>query len=359
MKRNLLISTPSLDLSDNVSGISTVVSLIMKNRAYIYRPLVVGRRDNEPKLWSYYLSLLLKLLLLPYTFWSQKIALFHQNLPVDQKGIVREFWFHQVACLCRIPVVLHLHGGELLASGTGSKLLNAMLLRMFSRSAAILVLSNEEKQTLIKRFGNQLNILVFSNSVEMPTVQLDVALKKRPLQLLFMGRIHQSKGVHQIISALAALKHHCAFEFVLCGRGPELESVLQRCEDELSGFYIYKGVVSGSSKEALLKNAAIFLLPSSYEGLPMALLEAMSYGVVPVVTKVGAMSSLIQEHHSGLFVDIGSVDQLRESIQKLLSDPDSLQRYSVNAIEEIDKHYNLENYLKRLNRVYAEYTTNR
>ncbi|NJO25609.1 MAG: glycosyltransferase family 4 protein [Bacteroidia bacterium] len=103
---------------------------------------------------------------------------------------------------------------------------------------------------------------------------------------MFIGRISNTKGLDFIYTALSKLKKlNLNFKFIMAGAGPQQNEYVQKFASLLGNNFEFKGVVSGQTKTALYQSCHVFLLPSLFEGLPMSLLEAMSFGLVPVVTK--------------------------------------------------------------------------
>lgn len=108
--------------------------------------------------------------------------------------------------------------------------------------------------------------------------------------LLFLGRLHPKKNVHGLLAALARVKASCGlgnWQTVIAGwdqagYGVELTALVR--ELALAADVVFLGPVYGEKKDAALRNASAFVLPSFSEGLPMAVLEAWSYGLPVAMT---------------------------------------------------------------------------
>ena len=138
----------------------------------------------------------------------------------------------------------------------------------------------------------------------------------------------------------------------MAGKGPEENLFIQKFNDLLGTDFEFKGVVSGDQKTELLKKCNVFLLPSFYEGLPMALIESMSFGLVPVTTNVGSIKSVIENGKNGIFVSTHSSEEIAAAIEKLLKDKECLELLSKNARQFIFSNFNPEMYIARLNEIY-------
>ncbi|MDC0271296.1 glycosyltransferase family 4 protein [Akkermansiaceae bacterium] len=98
----------------------------------------------------------------------------------------------------------------------------------------------------------------------------------------------------------------------------------------------------------------LFLLPSYYEGLPNALLEAMTHGFVPVVTPVGLILNIIIDKINGLLVKANDSMSLAHAINRLKPDLGKAKELGNQARLTVKNKYSLEEYLKSINAIYGE-----
>ena len=95
-------------------------------------------------------------------------------------------------------------------------------------------------------------------------------------------------------------------------------------------------------------------LMSFFEGLPMSLIECMSFSVVPVTTPVGSISEIVREEENGLFIKVKDSDSISHQIDRLNNNRDLLEQLSMKAREYIFSHFNTDMYINRLNKTYAD-----
>jgi poly(glycerol-phosphate) alpha-glucosyltransferase len=139
----------------------------------------------------------------------------------------------------------------------------------------------------IRAYGLKTPIAIIPNGVELPSLQTSSPNSQtHKKQLLFLGRIHPKKGLAELISGWekSALK---GWDLIIVGwdDGNHLAGLQQQADDLGVGDSIsFPGPQYGEEKEALLRNADAFILPSFSEGLPMSVLEAWSYGLPVVMT---------------------------------------------------------------------------
>lgn len=352
---NILITAPSLETTRNVSGISSVVNTIVaENPEHRYFHFELGRPDSGEHRLVGILKLAGRIGYFPILLYQRRIQLMHLNLPFNKRGILRDYCFHFLCSLCRIPVLLHIHGGEYLMEGTKNRVVNRMAKKMFRNSKVVIVLSELERTALQQEHHFSL-AKVLPNAVLSCYNKISVSSLSSLPTLLFLGRIHESKGIRPLLRALAILRDRVAFRFILCGAGPLQDQVVQECSALLGDYFEYRGVVSGEQKLAVIQESDIFLLPSLYgEGLPVALLETMAAGLVPVVTNDGSIGTLVEDGVNGLIVDKNDDVQLSEKLFTLLQNLELLRRLSAAAHNSVVSKHNSQTYIRQLNALYQE-----
>jgi len=299
------------------------------------------------------LLLLKRLLLFPFALWKNHIKLVHQNFPFDPKGILREFIINQWCRLLRIPVVLHIHGGVFLMNKTSNKLYLFLVKEIFRNSRAVIVLSSREKESLSRNYQYP-NAFILENCIDVPLFAGIKKEKQFPAPtFLFMGRIHESKGLNDILEAFKLLKaDDLDFGFVLCGDGTLRKSIVPQFESILKDRFKYLGVVSGRDKLNAIRGADYFLLPSWFEGLPLSLLETMAAGLVPVVTNVGSINFFVKNEENGIFAAKKNPRELYQKMKMLILNPDLYETFSMNAKNTIAERCDIQDYIFQLNFIY-------
>ena len=173
------------------------------------------------------------------------------------------------------------------------------------------------------------------------------------LRLLYLGRIEKNKGIDYILDALKVLDNQgIDFIFRMAGKENVEGEYIGRFKEVFKDKFEYCGVVSGKCKDDLLKDSDVFVMPSFYEGLPMALLECMSFGVVPVVTDVGSIGEYVKDGENGKIVMIKDTDTIVNAISLMHKDRKLLTKLSENARNTIFTRLDPKEYVKSLNMIY-------
>jgi glycosyltransferase involved in cell wall biosynthesis len=350
----ILITAPSLDESQNVSGISTIVRQITEHGSFEYAHFTAGRRDGEKAnaVW------LVKQGLLPLQFfWRCLISkpdVVHINTALTDLSIWRDAALTLAAKMAGRKVVLSIHGGKYLMNPFTSARVENVTSKMLRRAGTVVVYSELEKAEILKRWPG-LKVEVLANAIPFADVPKVSRNNETPV-LVFFGRFHESKGLHEVIDAARELKQAgYKFKFNAYGEGPEREFFLNGMRDALGEDFHYGGIIAGKEKWRRLAEADIFVLPSRYgEGLPMAMLEAMAVGCVVVVADVASVVAVITDGENGYVVEPKNLDQLVGKLKMLLEDRNDWQRVQQNAIATVKENFAIADYMKKLEGIYKD-----
>lgn len=349
----ILITAPNLNSETNVSGISTVVNNIIEyNLLHNYFHFELGKSDKNRSFYYQSFQIVFKIIYFPIFIKKNKIELIHQNVPFNLKGITREFIFNRIGKLLQIKIIIHIHGGELLFKKSSNFIIKYFIAKILSGSEKIIVLSELEKKSLELNY-NFSDLIILPNAIVIQNQNLFKTFSKLPT-LIFFGRIHESKGVIEIIEMCKRLKEVVKFKFLMFGNGPQKEFVIKKLTDILGDDFNYGGIITSKNKMDAISKADYFLLPSRYgEGLPMALLESMSLGLIPIVTNDGSMELLIHDGVNGFKVNKYDANDLFSKILKVINDQNLRFEISKNAISTVTKSHNIIDYIKSLNIIYS------
>lgn len=351
----IIITSPSLDLNRNLGGISTVAGFVISNnKKYHYSHFELGKHDNEKRNVLYLFRILKVWVHWFFLMIFGKKLLIHFNIALERRSLIRDSPLLLFAKLLRKQMIIHIHGGLYMGKEQMPYWIKKILVSVLSGKDPIIVLSPVEQESIVRKFRAR-NVLVLPNSLDLNEAKefSRVYSHEGTLTLLFLGRIVKDKGVEYIFQALKALKERgFVFKFLLAGSGEDKDEYVNRFSEILGPYFEYMGVVSGNAKTALLEKSDVFLLPSFYEGLPVSLLESMSFGLVPIVTGVGSIKSVVTDGNNGIIVEKKSFEDIYEAIIKLIREKDLVEELGINARQYIFEHFNPDIYIKELNKIY-------
>lgn len=359
--RNVIITAPSLDPAQNVSGVSSVANFIIENNREVgYLHFQIGKTDKERGLWNR-----IKRIAETFKKWKAFLqehqdALIHYSFPLSAPSILRDPMFMWHAIRNKRGMVVHVHGGLFLTAPHIPYILNRILKWVFAWDVPFIVLSEGEKETLINRFGAK-RVFVLPNCPSLPDSLPQIPQinnDNRPLVLGYLGRIEPNKGMTELLVACKKLKGN-GIKFLLkfAGKEETPDEYLPAYREALGDCFEYVGLVSGETKDAFLRSLDIFVMPTYFEGLPVSLLECMGYGVVPVVTPVGSIPDVVSNEEgdtNGVFVKVKDVDSIVDAICGLDKNRNLLNTISLNARQTITENFSPIKYKETLNKIYNE-----
>ncbi len=175
-----------------------------------------------------------------------------------------------------------------------------------------------------------------------------------PLCLLSVARLAEQKGLDVLLRALPAVRAVIGpVTLTLLGEGPERSRLgTLAAELGLAEVVSFQGVVR--DVRPFLAAAHAFVLPSRYEGIPLALLEAMAAGLPVVATAVDGNTDLIRDGVDGLLVPRDDPVALAQALVRILRDPDLAKRLGEEARRRARAGYTAEAMVERTLRVYRE-----
>lgn len=346
----ILITAPSLDEKLHVSGISTVVRQIIARGKQDYRHFEAGLRDGEKRSagWA------LRQTALPVKFRQaltrDSIRIAHINTALNPLSIVRDLSLAAAARSAGVPVVLHVHGGKFLAREFESRSFKALAERMLRAADEIVVLSRLEHEIIARRWPD-LHVTVLENAIDLPDISESVKTRG---SVLFLGRLHESKGLDDIVEAVRRISaEKTGFTFRAFGAGEKEIGFVESMSEILGDRFHFGGVIAGEEKKAELAAADIFVLPSRYgEGLPMAMLEAMAARCVVIVSEMASTGAVIVDGVNGFLIEPGNVAQLAERLGDILERSDRLEELRAEARRTVAERFGLDRYIERLDDIY-------
>lgn len=298
-------------------------------------------------------------IVLPFCRLAAKEDVIHINSTLDNRSIIRDaLYIFCAKFLLRKKVVLQFHGGaasDVRAFRVG--ITRCMLRNLYKKIDHILFLSYMQ--------GEQFSVWFPGISWNMVAnyIDMDVKPKKKGDErddiriFLFLGRIHEAKGIMEIVDAARLLiAQGIKFKVLFCGDGP-LRGWL---ENELSGGAVgdvceYRGVVSGEEKEEILASADVMLLPTRHaEGFPYVLLEAMKYGLAMVGSPAGAVADVVVDGKTGFLVESGDSAGLAKVMERLCHNRDEMRQMGREARATGEARYTLSNMVTSFEKLYAE-----
>lgn len=207
----------------------------------------------------------------------------------------------------------------------------------------IIVLSANVKQYFLDTYGRQ--CVYIPNGVSKPVCrQAKMITEKYGLTkdsyYCVVARLAEEKGIHYLIKAYQKL--NTERKLVIAGDSSDTDAYVRRLK-QMAGDnpnIIFTGFVSGVLLEELYSNAYVFAIPSNIEGMPLTLLEAMSYGNCVIGSDIPEITEVSEEN--AVIFHKGSIKELTEKLQMLDQHPENVQKYKDIAADFITGKYSWE-----------------
>lgn len=210
------------------------------------------------------------------------------------------------------------------------------LIRKFAArcSNAFVVLTNRDKENYRNNIKKCAPLYVIPNPIEKVDVKYNVNSKT----ILSIGHLLPLKQFDIAVKVAAiVLEKHPDWQWVICGEGPQRQKIEELIYDlNLKDKVILKGSVSDLDKQ--YSSAAIYVMTSKIEGLPMVLLESKAYRL-PIVSFdiMTGPSDIVTDGFNGYLIESDNTEQMAEIINLLIENSDMRIQFSNNSQFDIDR----------------------
>jgi len=208
--------------------------------------------------------------------------------------------------------------------------------RLFNRLSARIAVSEAAAWTGRRWFGGEYTII--PNGVDIEAAPTDPVPPSEELQILFVGRPEERKGLPILLTAFNALVEHVPSRLTVIGA--EREDVLRYVADpELLRFMDIRGRVSGASLWEALHQADVLCAPSlSGESFGMVLTEAFAAGTPVIASAIAGYSDVVSDGRDGLLVPPGDPQRLAEELQRVHHEPERLREMGRAARRSAERY---------------------
>lgn len=254
------------------------------------------------------------------------------------------------AAMCFLPklfgkrVIVTIHGLDWQRSKWGG--FATKFLKFGEKTAAkyadeIIVLSKNVQQYFADTYARK--TVYIPNGITKPKAVDDKKIKElygieKDNYILFLGRIVPEKGIHYLIDAYKPLK--TGKKLVIAGGSSHTDGYMEEIKELAKGSenIIFTDFVQGETLESLYSNAYVYCLPSDLEGMPISLLEAMSYGCCCLTSDIPECTEVCRD--KAVYFERGNEDSLQEKLEFLVNNDSVVDGYKSQASDYICAKYN-------------------
>ncbi len=267
------------------------------------------------------------------------------------------------AFFCWLPklfkkrVVVTIHGvdwqREKWQSGFGFKFIHQGEKNAVKYADEIIVLSKGVQDYFKETYDRETHFI--PNGVNRPQIReanliTDRFGLKKDSYILFLGRLVPEKGIRYLVEAFKNVKTDK--KLVIAGGSSDTDSFMAELKElaKSDDRILFTGFVQGAMLDELYSNAYIYTLPSDLEGMPLSLLEAMSYGNCCLVSDIPECAEVVED--KALIFKKADVKDLQSKLQDACDHSEKVDAYKKQAADFICKKYNWDEVVKETMKLY-------
>jgi glycosyltransferase involved in cell wall biosynthesis len=253
-----------------------------------------------------------------------------------------------------VPVVMHVHGAAFKEFYSRSPRLLQFYIRVTLEGADTVIALGETWAGVLRPIAPRARIAVVANAVE-PRIPVDQPGPGEPVHVLFLGEIEDRKGAFLLLDAWSELadgSFQGSADLVMAGGGAVAQAQNRAKELGIADQVHVTGWVAPAQVESLLSGSHVLVLPSTFEGQPMAVLEAMAHGLCVVATDVGGVSDLVDD--CGLLLPAGDLASLIDALRRVISDAERRAELGSLGFRRVQERFDVNLTWRALDSLYEE-----
>lgn len=245
--------------------------------------------------------------------------------------------------------------------GMIKKIYNRLFGKRLNNAEFCTALTELEKKAYLKLGVSEDKIKIIPNWVDLGANKPLKVLKKKVISslginpnlktLLYVGRIHESKGLSYILDAIKDIQ----INFLIVGKDGGYMSRLKKeiIRLGLGNRVVVVGAVKDRKLREIYSSSDFFILFSEWEGFGIVIIEAMAYGLPVIVSNRGALPYIVCDGENGLVVPFRDISKLSEKIRRYLNEPSFAEKIS-SAEKKFVKDYDTRKIVKKYEELYEK-----
>jgi glycosyltransferase involved in cell wall biosynthesis len=286
----------------------------------------------------------------------------HINTSFNLKSYFRDSIFTLISAMLKVKTVVYWHGWRWDFEKKYASKIIPFFHFTFGKADAMVCLANEFSQRL-KEYGYKkpvyLETTVVEDNIINPKNGINtlesLAAKNGHKVILFLSRVEKAKGIYETIDSFQKIQNKFPQVVLnIAGTGSELEKVKKYVSENRVEGINFLGWIDGEQKVRALYDSDIFVLASYSEGMPICVLEAMASGKSVVTTDVGGIKDFFEDGRMGLKVKVKDSVDLEQKFEKLLSNPELMERIGSYNTVYAKERFSAAQVAKRLESIYED-----
>ena len=281
----------------------------------------------------------------------QNIDIVHVHM-AERGSVFREGLVVLLGKLFNKKVIIHMHGATIedwyLSQ---NKLMKKIVVLILNKCDKFIILGELWKKFASTIIRDKNKIEVLYNSVKIPDHNKYNSESKN---IIFLGMLIERKGIYDLLDAISIIRDRLGRDIKIKLYGSDKEGNINEkiVERNLENLVEYCGWITDRDKELCFKEAMINILPSYNEGLPMSIIETMSYGIPNISTSIAAIPEAITNGIEGVLIKPGEIEKLGKSILDLVNNENLRKEYSKNSYNKISSKFDISVHIRNLIKIY-------
>lgn len=298
-----------------------------------------------------------------FSFWH-----FYNWLKHEKPAILHSSLFHAnllsrvVGRILKIPIIISWRQNINLGSNI-REFLNRLSANL---DDCVIAVSNEVRsKELIATRINPDKVIVVYNSINTDLYQPNDDYSREEIRFKFgiegstillgtIGRLHPQKGITYLLEGFKEVRNQYKnAKLIIVGEGELKPQLIEQAKYlQIIDSTLFPGAKTNIPE--ILKALDVFILPSLWEGLPLALLEAMAAGLPVIATGVGGIPEVIENNRSGIIVPTADPGAIYSSIHRLISDPELRDSMGEAGRKRVVEKFDVKKNILQLERIYTQ-----
>ena len=243
--------------------------------------------------------------------------------------------FINIAYLFNRKIIFHCHGAEFKIFTNKNY---SVVKKTLDKVDVVVALSNSWKDF----FENELHlkkVIIIKNTVPSPCNTFGIK-ENKTMEILFLGAIGERKGIFDLLDVILKCrdKYEGRLRLRIGGNG-EIDKLVEFISrNSLNNLVSFEGWVKDDLKHQLLSQADVLILPSYNEGLPIVILEAMTYKIPIISTRVGGIPEIV-DNDNGILIDAGDKKQIEAALDKVLfMSKEDIYKMGLKSFDKVQSH---------------------
>lgn len=348
-RANVMISTDPT----GQGGVASVVNTMLAqqfSKDWQIKHIASHRAGSKLTLLMVFINALCKLTLIRM-FNEPGVAHIHM---ASRGSFSRKALLARWASFLGFRILLHLHGAQFdqFYERECSPAKQQKVAKLFYLADMVVVLGDKWFHWVSQTFPAVKQLKIVYNPG--PSVTLPRQLSSTPT-LLFLGRLGERKGVHDLIAALPEVIQRVPDLKIILGGDGDLERFRRQAESAgILSHIEFAGWIGSERKFQLLASSTAFVLPSYNEGFPVGIIEAMACGIPIVATTVGGIPDAITDGQEGLLVPAGDISALSQALIRVLTNHTLAHQLSSQAKQKYAQNFSCDAIMPLWDQLYME-----